>query len=125
MKKFDIIPTAAGHVCSECGRGFYCWTGPDESPCRHDLEQFKVSALKAYLKRVPENEEVKDYLSKDKWTIDLRTGMLKKNGKSTGVSFAEVATSKEFREVISNEIDNEILSELLAKSPKCKELLKK
>lgn len=64
MKKFEIVNTAAGHVCCECGRGFFCWTGPDESPCRHDLSQFKKSALRKYLKKVPENKEVREYLGK-------------------------------------------------------------
>jgi len=60
--KFDIIPTAAGHVCSECGRGFRCWTGPDESPCQHNNSEFKIEALRRYLRRVPENKEVRAYL---------------------------------------------------------------
>jgi hypothetical protein len=62
MKKFDIINTAAGHVCSECGKGFFCWTGPDESTCQHKLSQFKKSSLRAYLKRISENGGVRKYL---------------------------------------------------------------
>lgn len=61
-KKFVIYETAAGHACSECGRGFCCWLGPDESPCRHTLEQFRKSSLRQYLKRVPQNKEVREYL---------------------------------------------------------------
>ena len=49
----------------------------------------------------------------DNWTIDFRTGMLKKDGKNTGVSFVEVATSPEMREFIRNEIDKEIIAELM------------
>jgi hypothetical protein len=29
-----IVPTAAGPMCSECGRGVGVWLAPDESPCR-------------------------------------------------------------------------------------------
>lgn len=31
-----ITQTAAGPVCSKCGRGINCWLGPDESPCQCD-----------------------------------------------------------------------------------------
>lgn len=51
----------------------------------------------------------------DNWSIDLHTGMLKKNGKDTGVSFVEVATSPEFQEFIRDEIDKEIIAEMLRK----------
>ncbi len=63
-EKYKIFNTAAGHICSECGRGFFCWTGPDESPCGHNLKEFDVMSLKQYLKEVPENKEVRKYLEK-------------------------------------------------------------
>ncbi len=61
-KKFTIYETAAGHCCSECNRGFFCWTAPDESPCSHQLEQFNKKSLQKYLKDVPQNKEVSKYL---------------------------------------------------------------
>jgi hypothetical protein len=62
--RFDVCFTAAGPCCQECGRGFYCWLGPDESPCRHKLEEFSEKSLREYLVRVPGNNEVKKFLDK-------------------------------------------------------------
>lgn len=62
-KKFVIHNTAAGSCCSGCGKGFFTWTGPDEPPCTHELEEFSKKSLREYLKRIPENKEVRNYLN--------------------------------------------------------------
>lgn len=62
-KKFTISYTAAGPCCSECGRGFYCWLGPDEGPCRHTLDQFDKKSLRECLKKLGPNEDIEEFLN--------------------------------------------------------------
>ena len=31
-----VVSTAAGPMCTKCGRGVSCWLAPDESPCNCD-----------------------------------------------------------------------------------------
>lgn len=64
-EKLHIIETAAGHMCSGCKRGFCCWHGPDESPCGHDFSEFALVDLRKYLKQVPENKAVREFLEKN------------------------------------------------------------